>query len=97
MLDEATSQVSQEMETLLYQTCQHLKISLMSIGHRDSIRQFHQITLNFDGHGGWTINPSPSSNDGGAGDSGTCDGVRIQQGDIQGLRLSDGHVLDSES
>lgn len=58
MLDEATSQVSQEMETLLYNTCNQLGIGLLSIGHRDSIRQFHQTILHISGNGGWTFTRS---------------------------------------
>ncbi|KAK7504347.1 hypothetical protein BaRGS_00004651, partial [Batillaria attramentaria] len=45
ILDEATSQVSQDMEATLYQTCSRLRIGLLSVGHRDSIRRFHHMNL----------------------------------------------------
>ena len=70
MLDEATSQVSQEMEQMLYLTCKHLRITIMSIGHRDSIRCFHTMTLHFEGDAGWSFKPSdPSTAPGGNDES----------------------------
>ncbi len=55
VLDEATSQVSLEMEERLYGLCRLLGITVLSVGHRDSLRQFHDKVLRLDGRGGWTL------------------------------------------
>ena len=55
VLDEATSQVSLDMERILYEQCHKLGITLCSVGHRDSLRAFHQCELHLDGCGGWCI------------------------------------------
>lgn len=55
VLDEATSQVSQEMESLLYSTCRKLGITYMSIGHRSTIRPYHEMELHLSGDGGWAL------------------------------------------
>ncbi|XP_059147707.1 lysosomal cobalamin transporter ABCD4-like isoform X2 [Physella acuta] len=55
ILDEATSQVSQEMESLLYSTCRKLGITYMSIGHRSTIRPYHEMELHLTGDGGWAL------------------------------------------
>ena len=77
----------------------------MSVGHRDSIRRFHQVTLHLDSHGGWTLNPSPShaddDGDGGGGDGGgddrwRCDGVENQVEDSQGIMLAGIQVTDAD-
>lgn len=57
VLDEATSQVGLEMERRMYNLCAELGISLLSVGHRDSLRQYHHIELNFDGQTGWAVRP----------------------------------------
>ncbi|XP_076441567.1 lysosomal cobalamin transporter ABCD4-like isoform X2 [Babylonia areolata] len=78
MLDEATSQVSQEMESTLYLTCRDLGITLMSIGHRDSIRCYHPLTLHIHGSAAWRLGPTASSSatdgDGRGGGGGGGDG-----------------------
>jgi ABC-type uncharacterized transport system fused permease/ATPase subunit len=56
VLDEATSQVGLSMEQHLYTKCRRLDITLLSVGHRDSLRQFHQRELHIDGtSGGWQM------------------------------------------
>ncbi|XP_041352935.1 lysosomal cobalamin transporter ABCD4-like [Gigantopelta aegis] len=55
VLDESTSQISMDVEEKMYRKCQELQITLMSVGHRDSVRQYHDMELHLDGHGGWTF------------------------------------------
>ncbi|XP_014665221.1 PREDICTED: ATP-binding cassette sub-family D member 4-like isoform X2 [Priapulus caudatus] len=57
VLDEATSAVSANMEKTLYATCRQLGITLVSVGHRASVRQYHDVELNLDGTGGWKMDP----------------------------------------
>ena len=45
ILDEATSAVNMEGEHLLYTACREAGISVLSIGHRPSLRQFHQTII----------------------------------------------------
>jgi ABC-type uncharacterized transport system fused permease/ATPase subunit len=55
VLDEATSAVSITVEEELYRTCQELGITRVSVGHRTTLRQFHDKILELDGEGGWTF------------------------------------------
>ncbi|XP_062572379.1 lysosomal cobalamin transporter ABCD4-like isoform X2 [Saccostrea cucullata] len=57
VLDEATSQISIDLERVLYTKCQELGITLMSVGHRDTLRQYHQLELRLQGRGNWTMQP----------------------------------------
>ncbi|KAL8585397.1 hypothetical protein ACOMHN_063175 [Nucella lapillus] len=89
MLDEATSQVSEEMEATLYLTCRHLHITLMSIGHRRTIRAYHPLTLHIHGSAAWTLADTASFDtgtggaQGGGGGGGGSDGGG--GGDSQGV------------
>ncbi|VDI25461.1 ATP-binding cassette, subfamily D (ALD), member 4 [Mytilus galloprovincialis] len=56
-LDEATSQIGLEAEQKMYLKCKELGITLVSVGHRESLRQFHHIELHLDGKGAWTLQP----------------------------------------
>ncbi|XP_013772980.1 ATP-binding cassette sub-family D member 4-like [Limulus polyphemus] len=53
VLDEATSAVGQEMEEVLYRQCSNLGITLLSVGHRQTLTKYHDKILWFDGKGGW--------------------------------------------
>jgi len=50
-LDEATSSLDEENERLLYQNLKELGISFVSVGHRSTLKEFHDhlIQLNLDG------------------------------------------------
>ncbi|XP_056022502.1 lysosomal cobalamin transporter ABCD4-like isoform X2 [Ostrea edulis] len=61
VLDEATSQISISLERVLYAKCQELGITLLSVGHRDTLRQFHQLELRLRGRGEWTMQPISDS------------------------------------
>ena len=50
-LDEATSSLDEENERILYQSLRGLGISFVSVGHRSTLKEFHDhlILLNVDG------------------------------------------------
>lgn len=54
-LDESTSQISLDAERVIYSLCKELQITFISIGHRHSLRQYHQIELHLEGNGGWKM------------------------------------------
>lgn len=56
-LDEATSAVDSDMEELLYSAAVSAGVTVVSVGHRDSLRAFHQDLLNLKGDGTWTLEP----------------------------------------
>ncbi|KAL7065552.1 hypothetical protein AAHC03_04453 [Spirometra sp. Aus1] len=51
VLDEATSQLSEMDETSAYQSIAKRNITMISVGHRGSLRRFHQQELEL--HGQW--------------------------------------------
>ena len=50
-LDESTSSLDEENERLLYQNLQELGISFVSVGHNNTLKEFHDylLVLNKDG------------------------------------------------
>ena len=57
-LDEATSALDMEMEEILYRDAVEKGITLISVGHRASLRPFHQRLLHLNGDAGnWTLEP----------------------------------------
>lgn len=58
ILDEATSAVSADGERELYSACVRAGVTMLSIGHRPALRQFHSLVVHFEGHGsgkGWHL------------------------------------------
>jgi vitamin B12/bleomycin/antimicrobial peptide transport system ATP-binding/permease protein len=55
VLDEATSALDLASETQLYGDLVARGCALISVGHRRSLRAFHQRELQLDGQGGWTL------------------------------------------
>lgn len=48
LLDEATSAVDLETETKLYDLLNEMGITYISIGHRESLHNFHDTALHLD-------------------------------------------------
>ena len=60
-LDEATSALDTEMEHLLYTAAVARGITLISVGHRHSLRQFHRWVLHLNGSdASWSLEPANS-------------------------------------
>lgn len=55
ILDEATSCVDEPMEAKFYALCKDMNITLITIGHRSSLHQFHQRKLTLDRKGNWEL------------------------------------------
>ncbi|KAJ7384684.1 ATP-binding cassette sub- D member 4 [Desmophyllum pertusum] len=53
LLDEATSALDVPSETRLYSVCKQLGITVVSVGHRKSLKLLHDYNLKLDGEGGW--------------------------------------------
>lgn len=54
LLDEATSALSLDVEEQLYKACLKHNITLVSVGHRETLMKYHNSLLTLDGSGGWT-------------------------------------------
>ncbi|XP_069118173.1 lysosomal cobalamin transporter ABCD4-like isoform X2 [Argopecten irradians] len=57
VLDEATSQVGFAAEEKMYEMCSRLGITVLSVGHRQSLHKYHVMEIVLDGQGGWRIQP----------------------------------------
>jgi len=60
VLDEATSALDGAAEQLLYGQLLRRRMGLISVGHRPSLRLYHDRLLELDGRGGWRLDPLPS-------------------------------------
>ena len=49
VLDEATSAVDADMESRLYDQCRTAGITVLSVGHRESLRAHHHWLLTLNG------------------------------------------------
>jgi len=56
-LDEATSAISKDIETTLFELCKQQNITLISVSHRPYLRRFHSqvLTIKGDGKGSWEV------------------------------------------
>ena len=60
VLDEATSALDGAAEQLLYGQLLRRRMGLISVGHRPSLRLYHDRLLELDGLGNWRLNTLPS-------------------------------------
>jgi vitamin B12/bleomycin/antimicrobial peptide transport system ATP-binding/permease protein len=58
ILDEATSALDVANERRLYQLLQTLDLTYISVGHRASLKDYHQLVLNLTADGGWQLMPA---------------------------------------
>lgn len=58
MLDEATSALDPKNEEHLYQQLQDSGITFLSIGHRESLSEYHQSILDFTANQTWSLKAS---------------------------------------
>ena len=61
VLDEATSALDGAAEQVLYDQLLRRRMGLISVGHRPSLRRYHDRLLELDGRGGWRLGPAASS------------------------------------
>jgi len=62
VLDEATSALDIETEKYLYSLLIKRELSLISVGHRPSLRDFHVNILDLNGQGDWKLLTSDKYN-----------------------------------
>ncbi|XP_034017493.1 ATP-binding cassette sub-family D member 4 isoform X2 [Thalassophryne amazonica] len=55
VLDEATSALTEEAEAQLYGICKQLGMTLVSLGHRSSLKKYHDVQLKLFGDGRWEL------------------------------------------
>ena len=58
VLDEATSALDVVTERYLYQLLVEREMSVVSVGHRPTLREYHDTVLELDGKGGWRLLPA---------------------------------------
>ena len=63
LLDEATSALDLENEARLYKLLAATGMALISVGHRESLRRYHDevLVLSGDGSGSWQVQDARSS------------------------------------
>ena len=62
VLDEATSALDIETEKRLYNLLRERELSLISVGHRPSLKDFHENILELNGKGNWKLFTSDKYN-----------------------------------
>jgi vitamin B12/bleomycin/antimicrobial peptide transport system ATP-binding/permease protein len=60
VLDEATSALDVGTEKWLYQLLCEREMAFVSVGHRPTLKPFHDTVLELDGQGGWRLFPAAS-------------------------------------
>jgi len=62
VLDEATSALDIETEKYLYGLLIKRELSLISVGHRPTLKEFHNKVLALNGKGNWQLLPTKNYN-----------------------------------
>jgi len=62
VLDEATSALDIDTEKKLYSLLKERELSLISVGHRPSLKDFHENILELNGQGDWKLLTSDKYN-----------------------------------
>lgn len=57
ILDEATSALDVQNEAKLYHLLRTTQTTFISVGHRSSLIQYHDVLLELDGQGDWQLLP----------------------------------------
>jgi putative ATP-binding cassette transporter len=60
VLDEATSALDVSTEEHLYALLTQREMAFVSVGHRPTLKAFHNVVLELDGQGGWKLMPATS-------------------------------------
>ncbi|QCH15884.1 ABC transporter ATP-binding protein/permease [Synechococcus sp. CB0101] len=60
VLDEATSALDVSTEQHLYALLTQREMAFVSVGHRPTLKAFHNLVLELDGLGGWKLMPATS-------------------------------------
>lgn len=55
VLDEATSAISFDMENVFYDELRRLNITVLTCGHRESLRDYHDVVLTNRGNANWVL------------------------------------------
>ncbi len=58
VMDEATSALDVKTEKHLYELLIQREMAFVSVGHRPTLREFHETVLELDGQGGWKLTPA---------------------------------------
>jgi putative ATP-binding cassette transporter len=61
VLDEATSALDVATEKRLYELLVQRDMAFVSVGHRPTLKDFHDAVLEFDGSGGWRLLPAATA------------------------------------
>jgi putative ATP-binding cassette transporter len=60
VLDEATSALDVTTEKALYELLVEREIAVVSVGHRPTLKEYHDTVLELDGTGAWRLMPAAS-------------------------------------
>lgn len=60
VLDEATSALDVATERHLYELLMEREMAVVSVGHRPTLKSFHDLVLELNGQGGWQLLPAAS-------------------------------------
>ena len=55
VLDEASSSLPEEVEKKLYEMCKEKKITLISVGHRSTLKKYHNMLLWLEPNQRWML------------------------------------------